>query len=566
MPTLHLYCDLREPSLSRAVQEARRLDRYFLQVDHGRSSTLVDNLGRLADAMGDDDLCLIALQHAQNDQLEQARQVISRHSLDLRSRITLAGSRYAPALREWAKGIGLRYEDNLYEGPRRSPWTPPSSHYGTSLQERYWIQYRLMRALIAGEFPAAVYEEIIEGMRRGRLSEIQLNRALRFHERGEPDMAGGNYAEERRKKPNAIDRLRDRAVQVGRSGLNTLIIGETGTGKESLAWYLHDFSTRCDKPFLALNCAFFEGERLESELFGHELGAFTDAKKAKKGLVEEADGGTLFLDELPEMAPRVQAKLLRFLQDGTYTRLGGNRTLRANVRIISAAQPGLMGNLREDLYYRVADVELRTVPLREMKERDIVNIACNLAYRLMWRPVIDQNGEGILSPEVIRIIWQQLALPEHAVCLSGYKWPGNMRELSTMIKRFVLLGDDIFGELSDRMACIEKSAEKNMGSLDDEWSRFILPVSNMEELEARQLRLKNLQPAFVRNLICALGGSGNVQPTKLAEALGCTYNTLMSHMRGMPQHEATKTEKIENQCLSPTSLQHTDNAENGLKP
>ena len=243
------------------------------------------------------------------------------------------------------------------------------------MQERRWIQYRLMRVLIAGECPTTVYGEIFKKLRHSNLSDSEVAVSQRFFERGEPDMAGGSFFDERKGSPNAIDILRERAVQVGRSDLSTLIIGETGTGKESLAWYLHDYSTRSEKPFLALNCAFFEGERLESELFGHELGAFTDAKRMKKGLVEEADGGTLFLDELPEMAPRVQAKLLRFLQDGMYTRLGGTKTMHADVRVISAAQPGRMANLREDLYYRVADVELHTVPLRNMKEREMVNIA-----------------------------------------------------------------------------------------------------------------------------------------------------------------------------------------------
>jgi DNA-binding NtrC family response regulator len=105
-----------------------------------------------------------------------------------------------------------------------------------------------------------------------------------------------------------------------------------------------------------------------------------------------------------------------------------------------------------------------------------------------------------------------------------------MRELSTLIKRFVLLGDDIFGELRKKMPGIEIPAGEDTKSLDDEWSRFLLPVSSLEELEARQLKLKNLQPAFVRQLISALGGRENVQPTKLAEALGCTYNTLTSYM------------------------------------
>ncbi|MRR06939.1 MAG: hypothetical protein EG828_08330, partial [Deltaproteobacteria bacterium] len=301
MPALHLHCDFREHSLSRAIQEARRLERFELRIIHVRSMTFDEKLHKLASEIGDDDQGLITLLHAQKDQLDRAGKVVSRYSLDLRSRITLSCSRYAPGIMEWAHRFGMKCEENCYEAPRHGPWNPKSSSYGTTLQERQWIQYRLMRALIAGELPETVFREIIDSLRRSSLSEIMLKRAMRFHVLGEPDMAGGHYAEERRQHPNAIDRLRDRAVQVGRSGLNTLIIGETGTGKEALAWYLHDFSTRCDKPFLAVNCAFFEGERLESELFGHEQGAFTEAKKAKKGLVEEANGGSLFLDELPEM-------------------------------------------------------------------------------------------------------------------------------------------------------------------------------------------------------------------------------------------------------------------------
>jgi DNA-binding NtrC family response regulator len=528
MPTLHLYCDLREPSLSRAAREARRLESYALRVDQVRTGFLAESLSRLAAAMGDDDLGLVALLHAPEDQLQEAAHILGCQPLDLRRRITLCCSGYSQGMQEWAERCGLKYERNRYETPRRAPWTPPYSTYGITLAERYWIQYRLMRALIAGEPPAAVYEEIILTLRQGAPAETQLRRSQRFVEQGEPDMAGGNYAEERQLNPNAIDRLRDRAVQVGRSGLNTLIIGETGTGKESLAWYLHDFSTRCDQPFLALNCAFFEGERLESELFGHEQGAFTDAKKAKRGLVEEADGGTLFLDELPEMAPRVQAKLLRFLQDGSYSRMGGNRVFRASVRIISAAQPNLLDKLRPDLYYRVADVELRTVPLREMKPRDILNIGCNLAYRLMWRPVIDGQGESVLTPEAIRAIWQQLALPEHVACLAAYHWPGNMRELSTLIKRFVLLGDDIFGELQEKPAAAGEPGREEVTAFDEEWGRFLLPVTNLAEVETRRLRLKNLPGAYVRHLVASLGGRSAIQPTKLAEALGCTYNTLMS--------------------------------------
>lgn len=520
MKTLHIFCDFWEPSVSRALHEVRRHERYSIHVEHIHHGNLLEKLKLLVEGMRDHDQALIALLHADQKLLNQAANVFSSLTVGLRNRVKISYSRYSPEMEKWVKRIGVAADVNNYEASRHTSWVSEDTKYDTTLTERRWIQYRLMRVLIGGECPVVIFDEIFKKLRHSQLSESDVARSQIFYERDEPDMAGGNFAIERKANPNAIDLLRERAVHVGRSGLNTLIIGETGTGKESLAWYLHDYSTRHDKPFLALNCAFFEGERLESELFGHELGAFTDAKRMKKGLVEEADGGTLFLDELPEMAPRVQAKLLRFLQDGTYTRLGGTKTMRASVRVISAAQADRMGTLRQDLYYRVADVELHTVPLRQMKQKDIVNIACNLAYRLMWRPIITAEGQQILTPDAIRKVWGKLSLPEHAACLAGYGWPGNMRELSTLIKRFVLLGDDIFLEIRGKNGSALKTA--------DDWQRFLLPVANMDDLKRLGITLKELQPAFIQHIVASLGGRDAIQSTKLAETLGCSYNTLMS--------------------------------------
>ncbi|HEY4743576.1 MAG TPA: sigma 54-interacting transcriptional regulator, partial [Desulfuromonadaceae bacterium] len=493
MPKLHVYCDFWEQSASRGLHEVRKHGRHSLHIEHIHAGNMVTALQGLVAGVYEHDVVLIVLLHVEKYLLHQAGKLLSSQPATVRKCITVSYSRYSPEIGAWAKQIGVNYEVNEYEAPRHSPWEPSDVAHGTTLEERRWIQYRLMRVLISGEPPGRAYEEIFKKLRHSRLSRPKLERSQRFYELGEPDMAGGNFTEERKANPNAIDLLRERTVHVGLSGLNTLIIGETGTGKESFAWYLHDFSTRCDKPLFALNCAFFEGERLESELFGHELGAFTDAKRMKRGLVEEADGGTLFLDELPEMEPRVQAKLLRFLQDGTYVRLGGNKVMRANVRIISATQPNRMDTLRQDLYYRVADVELHTVPLREMKQRDIVNIACNLAYRLMWRPFSTEKGQSILTPNLIREVWHKLTIPEHAACLSSYGWPGNMRELSTLIKRFVLLGDDIFTEIRES----HKPAQA-MSDNESKLQRFLMPVSSLEELKARDINLKELQPVFVR--------------------------------------------------------------------
>lgn len=526
MRTLHVYCDFWEQSVSRALHEVRRHDQFALHVEHIHPGNMVNILTQLASRLHDHDLALVVLMHADKPQLNEVGKSLRILPSSKRARILVSFSPYSPAIGAWAKRIGIACEENEYDASRCAPWEPCDPNQGTTLKERRWIQYTLMRALIAGEAPAAAYAEIFKTLRHARLSEAETALSQRFYERDEPDMAGGNWADVRSVAPNSIDRLRDRAVHVGRSGLNTLIIGETGTGKESLAWYLHEFSLRCHKRFVALNCAFFEGERLESELFGHEQGSFTDAKRMKVGLVEEADGGTLFLDELPEMAPRVQAKLLRFLQDGTYTRLGGTKAMRASVRIISAAQPDRIGTVRQDLYYRVADVELHTVPLRQLKQRDIVNLACNLAYRLMWQPIMRERGQSILTPDVIREIWRKLSLPEHARCLSGYGWPGNMRELSNLIKRLVLLEDDIFEEIRSGPPPVKRLAPDH----DHELRRFLTPISSLDELKTLNISLKELQPAYVRHVVASLGGRENIQPTKLAEALGCSYNTLMGYL------------------------------------
>ncbi|MBJ6799658.1 sigma-54-dependent transcriptional regulator [Geomonas propionica] len=508
--------------MSRALHVTRKHPHYSIRINHLYPGNFVERLEQLFGEMREGDDALIVLLHAEKNVLRSASKLLTAQPHTVLDRITVSASQYAPDVLKWAQCHGLKYEVNEYETARRT-WTPQDPENGTTLEERRWIQYRLMRVLIAGECPAEAYQAIIKKLRNAKLSDSDKMLSQRFYEYEEPDMAGGSYADKRRIDPNAIDLLRERAVQVGRSGLNTLLVGETGTGKESLAWYLHDFSTRHEKPFLALNCAFFEGERLESELFGHELGAFTDAKRMKKGLVEEAAGGTLFLDELPEMSPRVQAKLLRFLQDGSYTRLGGTQTMRSNVRIISAAQPGRLRTLRDDLYYRVADVELHTVPLRQMRPQDIGNIACNLAYRLMWRPIISESGHAVLTPDMIRATWNELLQPHNVAVLAGYAWPGNMRELSTYIKRLVLLGDDIFKEIMAKRVVVTPA----LHAASDEWQRFLLPVSSLNDLRTRQVSLKELQSAYVRHVVASLGGRAKIQPTKLAEALGCTYNTLV---------------------------------------
>ena len=190
MSTLHIYCDLREPSLSRAVQEARRFERYRVRLDHVRTGSLAEKLEKMASRLGAGDLGLIILAHAPKEQRERAVKTASRPTLDSRNRITVSCSEYAPEIKPWAARCGLKYENNPYEASRRPPWTPPQQPHAVTLSERQWIQYRLMRALIAGETPSVVYQEIIETLRDKGLSEVQLKQAIRFQDQGEPDMAG----------------------------------------------------------------------------------------------------------------------------------------------------------------------------------------------------------------------------------------------------------------------------------------------------------------------------------------------------------------------------------------
>jgi DNA-binding NtrC family response regulator len=236
----------------------------------------------------------------------------------------------------------------------------------------------------------------------------------------------------------AIRRLREMVAQLARSEAQTmLVLGESGTGKELVAKGLHYGSGRKDMPFVEVNCAAITETLFESELFGHEKGAFTDARSTKKGLLELADRGTLFLDEVSEMSLGSQAKFLRVLQDRVFRRVGGTRDIKVDVRIVAATNRALdafvrEGRFREDLYYRLNVIPLTLPPLRQRRE-DVVPLArhflaeCNGAFHKTIRS---------LSPEVEDL-------------LATYHWPGNVRELKNLIERLVILAAADRIEVSD---------------------------------------------------------------------------------------------------------------------
>jgi two-component system response regulator AtoC len=209
-----------------------------------------------------------------------------------------------------------------------------------------------------------------------------------------------------------------------------LLQGESGTGKELLAKAIHYHSPRAEKPIIEINCAAIPENLLESELFGFEAGAFTDAKKRKIGLLERGDGGTIFFDEIGDMSLNLQAKLLRIMEEGTFTRLGGTQQIRVNIRVIAATNTDLAraieeGKFRSDLYYRLNVVPLQIAPLRERKE-DILPLA--LSFIREFNQELRRSYKGISQ--------------ESAQAMMNYPWPGNVRELRNIIERVLSLYAD----------------------------------------------------------------------------------------------------------------------------
>ena len=228
-------------------------------------------------------------------------------------------------------------------------------------------------------------------------------------------------------KSAAMNEVVNLSGRVADSGATVLIQGESGTGKELLARLIHTLSPRSERPMIIVNCAALAENLLESELFGHEKGAFTGALRRRVGRFEEADGGTLFLDEIGDLSSSVQVKLLRFIQEREFQRVGGNETIRSDIRIISATNHDLEekvkdGTFREDLYYRLNVVTITVPPLRERKE-DLSPLIDHFLRRFAI-----ENGKDI-----------QGVSPDSRDLLLKYDYPGNVRELENIMERAVVI-------------------------------------------------------------------------------------------------------------------------------
>jgi transcriptional regulator with GAF, ATPase, and Fis domain len=288
--------------------------------------------------------------------------------------------------------------------------------------------------------------------------------------------------------------------RVASTDVPVLIEGETGTGKELVAEAVHQLGPRKAHPLIKINCAALPPSLAESELFGHEKGAFTGAQAQRKGRFELADGGTLFLDEVGELSQELQAKLLRVLQDGTFQRVGGDRTQRVDVRVIAATNRTLSrevaaGRFREDLWYRLNVFPITVPPLRQRKE-DIPVLAQVFVERCCQR-----LGKPVLE------------LPHSVVqALQAHDWPGNVRELQNAIEQAVLTSDGRalrLAELSLAPSASAPDGSSRAGTLEEVERAHILQVleSASWKLEGQDgaAALLGLKPSTLRSRMAKLG-------------------------------------------------------------
>ncbi len=287
----------------------------------------------------------------------------------------------------------------------------------------------------------------------------------------------------------------DLIAKVAKTDTTVLILGESGTGKELVASVIHRESYRKDAPFVAINCAALPEQLIESELFGYEKGAFTGAHRAKPGKFELAHGGTIFLDEIGDLPLQAQAKILRVIQDGTFERLGGTRTIRTDTRVIAATNRDLErdvkeGRFREDLYWRLKVVPIYLPPLRERKE-DILPLAEFFLQRYNQK-----HGRNLtLSPKT-------------KTALLSYSFPGNVRELENLIERLVTLAEGPRIELEDLPEEIRTFSETPVET----------SLQSVTERAEREHILRVLK---------STGGN----KTRAAELLGISRKTLWEKMR-----------------------------------
>jgi len=307
-----------------------------------------------------------------------------------------------------------------------------------------------------------------------------------------------------------ISQLKQLALQVAETDITVLIIGETGSGKEVLARFIHANSLRADKSFIPVNCGAIPVGILESELFGHEKGAFTGAVQSRKGYFESADRGTVFLDEIGEMPLETQVKFLRVIETGEFQRVGSSETIYSDARIIAATNKNMYQavaekNFREDLFYRLRSVELQIPPLRE-RGRDILLLAENFVHEFEQKHKIVFEGFS----------------PDAAEMLMRYPWPGNVRELRNLIESLLVLekGKYITPEVLEKhlvqrnryKSLVHDPARSEINELQFIYSNIIQlrqEVSEIRQLLQHLVQARPVTPLFLPDVPATIPQNSN---------------------------------------------------------
>jgi two-component system, NtrC family, response regulator AtoC len=316
----------------------------------------------------------------------------------------------------------------------------------------------------------------------------------------------------------SMKKMLNLAAKVAESEVASVLLqGESGTGKDLVAKAIHYGSQRADGPFIAINCAALPATLIESELFGYEKGAFTDAKARKEGLFEQAEGGTLLLDEIGELELSLQAKLLRVLEEGTFRRVGGLKDLPLDVRVLAASNRDLKteseaGRFRLDLYYRLSIIQIDIPPLRERGD-DVLLLAQHYIDAIGARLRLRKKIKG-LSPQVEEVFRR-------------YDWPGNVRELRNVIERALILEDSetITTEyLPGGLFQQSEKAGENSGK-GGATAQFVLPLQGMS--------LDETELSFVKQAIERSGGN----QTRAAELLGISRDQLRYRLKKLEEEK-----------------------------
>ncbi|NQV71297.1 MAG: sigma-54-dependent Fis family transcriptional regulator [Pseudohongiella sp.] len=410
-----------------------------------------------------------------------------------------------------------------------------------------------LRTRITAKLPATLsYQPLLDALHKAKVFHEHYNRLRDFEGVRDYNMFRSLVG-----KSDSVQRVRNMMGQVANKEVSVLITGESGTGKEVVARNLHLNSDRSDKPFVPINCGAISRELLESELFGHEKGAFTGAIASRAGRFELADGGTLFLDEIGDMPLSMQVKLLRVLQERSFERVGGVNTLQADVRILAATHKDLeqmieRGEFRQDLYYRINVFPIEMPSLRERAED--IPLLLNELITIMEaekRGSVRFNSGAIAS-------------------LCHYPWPGNVRELANLVERMAILyphgivGENDLPKKFQQQANVDPQRER----LAEQKPDSIVPLkSNSAELDSNEvllplngLDLKQYLGNLEKDLIeQALGDSGGVV-ARAADRLHMGRTTLVDKIRkyGLQKNQ---TDELPQEVESP----HSEIKKSGMK-